>query len=166
MNRRGFPDLELVTHEGRRVRFYEDLVRDRIVMMNFFYVNCDGICPRSTGNLKQVQRLLDDRVGRDVHMYSFTLKPAEDTPAVLKQYAEGMELGRGWQLLTGRPAHIETLRRHLGFADRDPKVDEDVSNHIGLVVVGNDRIDRWAACPAISNPAEIVKLVRAMEPFK
>jgi cytochrome oxidase Cu insertion factor (SCO1/SenC/PrrC family) len=44
IRRRNFPELELRTHEGKRVRLYEDLVRDKIVVLNFFYATCQGIC--------------------------------------------------------------------------------------------------------------------------
>lgn len=37
-----FPDVELVTHEGRRVRFYRDLIQGKVVALNFMYVTCEG----------------------------------------------------------------------------------------------------------------------------
>lgn len=38
-----FPDTRLVDHRGRSHRFYSDLVRDRTVVIQFFYTTCDGI---------------------------------------------------------------------------------------------------------------------------
>ena len=35
-----FPNVELQTHDGRTVRFYEDLVEGKIVAINFMYVSC------------------------------------------------------------------------------------------------------------------------------
>src|SRR5215510_2917334 len=72
------PNLPLITHEGKRVLFYDDLVKDKVVALNFFFTHCDEICPLVTANLAKVQNLLGDQVGRDIHMYSFTLKPEED----------------------------------------------------------------------------------------
>src|SRR5262245_10481757 len=83
-----FPAVRLVTHEGKTVRLYEDLIKGNIVVINFFYATCKGICPPATANLLRVQALLKNRVGRDIFMYSFSLKPAEDTPAVLRRYAQ------------------------------------------------------------------------------
>jgi protein SCO1/2 len=37
------PNIALQTHEGRRVRFYDDLVRGRVVLINFIYTKCTGI---------------------------------------------------------------------------------------------------------------------------
>ena len=73
--RRHFPNVNLLTQDNRHVRFYDDLVKDKIVMFNFFYVSCTGICPASTANLVKVQQLLGSRVGHDIFMYSISLKP-------------------------------------------------------------------------------------------
>src|SRR5689334_13684001 len=60
------PDVALVTQDGRDVRFYDDLVRDRIVLINFMFARCRRYCPRTTANLVRVQQALGTRVGRDV----------------------------------------------------------------------------------------------------
>jgi len=73
------PNLPLLTHEGKRVLFYDDLVKDKKVSMNFFYAKCDEICPLVMANLAKVQRLLGKQVGSELFMYSFTLKPDEDS---------------------------------------------------------------------------------------
>jgi protein SCO1 len=163
---RRLPGVHLTTHTEQKVRFYEDLIKDRIVVINFMYVKCEGICPGMTMNLVKLQRALGARAGRDVFMYSISLKPHEDTPADLRKYVNAHEIGPGWLFLTGRADDTERLRRTLGFADPDPVLDKDISNHIGLVLAGNDRIDRWAACPALAEPEQIMKLVNWMGPVK
>jgi protein SCO1/2 len=155
-----FPNVELLTHEGQTVRFYDDLIHgNKIVVFNFMYVKCEGICMGMTHNLLQVQKLLGARVGRDIFMHSLTLKPAEDRPADLKMYAEMHGVKAGWLFLTGQSADIEVLRRKLGFVDPNPVFDKDVTQHIGLIRYGNEAIDRWAACPAQANPEQIAKSI-------
>ena len=159
-NRRDFPNVTLVTHENRKVRFYDDLVKGKIVLFNFFYTRCEGVCIPATANLRKVQNLLGDRVGRDIFMYSISLKPEEDTPSDLKDYREAYDItGPGWTFLTGPKANCELLRRRLGFADVDPERDRDVTQHSGLVVFGNEPLDSWTACPALATATEIVKAV-------
>ena len=155
-----FPNVPLVTHQGTKVRFYDDLLKGRTVLVNFFYIHClDGQCPLQTANLKRVHALLGDRVGREVFMYSVTLQPEVDRPALLRQYVEAFGIGPGWQFLTGRPADVERLRRKLGFADPDPKVDRDKSNHTGVVRYGNEAKSLWGGCPALAEPEVIVRAV-------
>ena len=84
-----FPDVVLRTHENKTVRFYDDLIRGKIVLINFMYATCKGLCPRQTANLVQVQKALENRIGRDIFMYSLTLKPEQHTPEVLREYAPG-----------------------------------------------------------------------------
>lgn len=69
------PNVELVTHEGRKVRFYDDLIKDKIVVTNFMYAQCEGICPAIISNLLRLQKLFGVSVNRDIYMYSITLTP-------------------------------------------------------------------------------------------
>ncbi len=133
VRRRYFPNVTLRTQDNREVRFYDDLLKDKVVTINFFFSKCDEICPMVTTNLVRVQKLLGDRVGREIFMNTITLKPEEDTPAVLKQYAEMHNIKPGWTLLTGKPDDIELLRRSLGFTNLDPRLDKDKTQHIGNI---------------------------------
>src|SRR6516225_7113525 len=137
IRQRYFPNLLLTTQEKREVRLYDDLIKDRVVLINFMFTSCNGICPRTTQNLVRVQQLLGERVGRDIFMYSFTLDPLHDTPDVLKEFASAHHVRPGWQFLTGKPEHMEQLRRRLGFVDPDPALDKDKESHIGNVRYGN-----------------------------
>lgn len=159
VRQRYFPDLVLTTHEGRRVRLYDDLIKDKIVIINFMYAKCDGICPPVTANLVKVQNLLGDRMGRDIFINSFTLKPEQDTPAALKRYADAYKVKPGWSFITGSPADLETVRRKLGFTDPDPVRDADKTNHIGNISYGNEPMIRWGGAPGTSRPEWIVKMV-------
>lgn len=154
-----FPNPVLYTHEGRPVRFYDDLIRDKLVVINMMYAVCEGICPKSTTNLQHVQNELGDRVGRDIFMYSITLQPRHDTPAVLKDYVEMRGIKPGWLFLTGKPDDIEAIRHVLGFYNPDPKADRDRSQHTGMVRIGNDAYDRWHMTPALGDPEPIVEAI-------
>ena len=158
-----FPDVVLWTQENKTVRFYDDLIKGKIVLINFMYATCKGLCPRQTANLVQVQKALGDRIGRDIFMYSLTLKPEQDTPEVLRDYARGHGVKPGWLFLTGKPDDIETLRRKLGFAYSNPARDKDKTKHIGVVLYGNEALDRWAACPAGTDASEIARYVLWMD---
>ena len=156
---RYFPNVVLTTHDGKKVRFYDDLIKDKIVLINCMYAKCDGVCPGITANLVRVQRALGARVGRDIFIYSISLKPEEDTPMMLRHYAQMHHVGPGWLFLTGNPADIELLRRRLGFTNPDPKLDADKTQHIGMVRYGNEPLQLWAACPGLAHASWIVESV-------
>lgn len=163
IQRRFFPNLPLVTHEGREVRFYDDLIKDKIVLLNMMYARCDGVCMPTTMNLVKVQKLLraqyGERFGREIVMYSLTLRPEQDSPAALRQYAAAHGTGPGWWFLTGKPADMEQLRRKLGYVDLDPQIDKTRLSHTGNVRYGNEARTIWSACPGLSKPSAIAEVI-------
>jgi protein SCO1 len=159
-----FPNVSLTNQEGKKVLFYDDLIKNKIVVINFMYTRCEGVCPGITTNLVRVQRILGDRVGRDIFMYSFSLKPKEDTPENMAAYAKMHKAGPGWQFLTGDPADLELLRRKLGFTNPDPAQDADVTQHIGNIRYGNEPLERWGACPGLSNAKFIAEEIGWLVP--
>lgn len=156
---RYFPNVLLTTHKGQKVRLYDDLIKDKIVLINFMYAKCEGICPGITTNLVRVQKLLGSRVGKDIFMYSFTLKPDVDTPEKMAEYAQMHNVGPGWQFLTGDVKEMEMLRRTLGFTNPDPTLDQDVTQHIGNVRYGNELLQQWGACPGMAKASFIADSV-------
>ena len=151
-----FPNAVLQTHEGKKVRFYDDVVKgNKIVVFNMMYTVCTNICPPNTANLLRVQEMLGARMGRDVFFYSLTLRPEMDTPQALMAYSKQYGVKPGWTLLTGRPADMEIIRRKLGFFDRDPEADANLSQHTGMVRMGNEAFDRWSMMPALLTPKQL-----------
>jgi protein SCO1 len=159
LQRRNFPNVKLQNQDGQEVRFYDDLIKDKIVTINFFYAKCEGICPTVTANLAKAQKILGDRVGKDIFMTSISLKPEHDTRAVLKEYADMFKARPGWSFLSGKPDDVEHLRRSLGFTNLDPRLDKDTSQHIGNVRMGNEPLMLWAACPGMARPEFIAKSI-------
>jgi len=90
-----FTNVAVRTQDGRTLRFYDDVMKGRILLINFFFTECDAICPLMTENLARVQALLAPRVGEDIFMVSITLRPDHDTPDVLAAYARAFGVGPG-----------------------------------------------------------------------
>lgn len=156
------PNLPLVTHEGNRVMFYDDLIKGKVVTLNFFFSKCDEICPTVTANLSKVQQLLGDDLGTKVHMYSFTLKPEEDDVNVLNHYRAMFHARPGWTFLTGKPDDMEQIRKGIGFTYPDPAIDRDKTQHIGNVRYGNEPLMLWGACPGMAKTQFVFEAIRWM----
>jgi protein SCO1/2 len=161
----GIPNVTLYTHEGKAVKAYDDLIRDKVVAINMMYTECRGICPGMTANLLRVQQMLSERAGRDVFMYSISLQPGRDTPHQLQAYAQEHGVGPGWLFLTGTPWDIESLRYGLGFYDIDPAVDANKVTHTGMVRIGNDQRKRWTMAPALAAPDQILAVINHVDPL-
>jgi protein SCO1 len=159
-----FTNVAVTAQDGRQLRFYDDVLKGKIVLINFFYTECDAICPLMTENLVRVQELLGERVGRDIFMASITLQPEHDRPEVLAGYARSYGVGPGWDFLTGERADIELLRHRLGFVDSDRLEDADLEQHIGTVRIANEPLHRWTMSPALLNPRALVWSVQRVMP--
>jgi len=145
-----FPNVELITQDGRRVKFYDDLLKGKIVVIDLIYTHCVDSCPLETARLVQVQRMLGDRMGKDVFFYSITLDPKRDTPEVLKAYAEKYHAGPGWLFLTGKKEDIELISKKTGlYSDPDPSSRD---GHTPSVLLGNEATGQWMRNSATDNP--------------
>lgn len=156
------PDIILRTHEDKPVRFFSDLVKDRIVLINFMYTECTSACIFNTSNLMEIHRLLGKRMGREIMILSISLDPKTDTPKVLKEYFNKFSGGKekkGWLFLTGDCEEIDQLRLTLGYYDPDPIIDAQRDSHAGLLTFGNDITNRWASLPIEMNTREIATTV-------
>jgi protein SCO1/2 len=152
---RYFPNVVLRTHDNQRVRFYDDLIKDKIVLINFFYTTCAVVCELATANLVKVAGALGDEVGKGVVMLSVTIDPDKDTPAALKKYALRHNTQPGWYFVTGARKDIDVLRGRLGLRDRD----DGAITHTGLLAYGRVATGQWAATPVMANPQTIARNV-------
>jgi protein SCO1/2 len=156
------PNVPLLTHEGKQVKFYDDLIKDKVVALNFFFTKCDEICPMVMANLANVQKLLGADVGTKIFMYSFTLKPEEDDVEVIRRYRQSLNAKPGWTYLTGKPADLEQIRRGIGFTYPDPAIDKDKTQHIGNVRYGNEPLMLWGACPGMAKVSFVAESISWM----
>lgn len=148
-----FPNVKLTTHEGKIVRFYDDLLKGKSVLVNPMFTACPDVCPLQTATLVQVKKILGERVGRDIFFYSISIDPEHDTPAVLKAYAEKFGAGGpGWLFLTGDPEDIELVTEKLGTirARQDP-LSRD-SHHEAIAMIGNEPTGQWTRHSAVDSP--------------
>jgi cytochrome oxidase Cu insertion factor (SCO1/SenC/PrrC family) len=148
-----FPNLTLLTQDNKPVRFFDDLLKGRIVMINFAFTTCTGICPPMTANLVKVQEYLGDRVGKDINMITISVDPIIDTPAELKKYANSFKVKPGWYFLTGKKEDVDKVLRKVGGYV------EDKMQHSGILIVGNVGTGEWLKIFAMAKPDEITDAV-------
>jgi protein SCO1 len=146
-----FPNIALVTHEGKTVRFFDDLIKEKVVVINFIFTRCPDACPLETARLREVQKILGDRVGQDVFMYSISIDPEYDTPEVLKRYREKFQVGPGWVFLTGNKDEIKLLRKKLGLYSEEEE-GGNLQAHSLSLIIGNQKTGQWMKGSPFENP--------------
>ena len=145
-----FPNVALVTHDGKTVRFYDDLLKGKSVAVNIIYTSCTDECPLETARLAQLQRLLGERMGKDIFFYSISIDPAHDTPEVLKAYMQKFGVGPGWTFLTGDAADIRAVTKKLGLSRYSDAANKD--GHTAILMVGDVPGGQWVRHSAVDNP--------------
>ena len=145
-----FPDVVLATQDGAKVRFYEDLVKGKNVAVNVIYTSCRDECPLETARMAEVQRLLGERMGKDIFFLSISIDPEKDTPQVLKAYAGRFGVGPGWLFLTGNKSDIKLLTRKLGLSRASDAFSKD--GHASSLMLGSDANGQWMRNSAVDNP--------------
>jgi protein SCO1 len=148
-----FKDIVLTDQNGHRVRLYEDVMKDRTIVMNSFFASCKGSCPIMTQTYTSLQDRFADHVGKDLMLVSITVDPKNDTPLRLAEYARKAKAKKGWILLTGTPDEVTRALKKIGQYSETPE------SHLNVMIVGNDKTGLWKKAFALAKPEEIAKIV-------
>lgn len=148
--------LSLVDQNGRRVDLYDDLIRNRTIVMNSFFASCTASCPVMARTFLHIQSKLGDRLGKEVILISITVDPEHDTPEKLREYARRIGAKPGWYFLTGSRAEVDAALRKIG---QHTDVREA---HMNIIIAGNDRTGLWKKALAIAPSEEVWRVVASV----
>jgi protein SCO1/2 len=151
-----FTDVELINQDGKKVRFYSDVLKGKTVVVNAFFTSCTSVCPPMNRNMEKIQEALGARVGRDVFLVSMTVDPEVDTPARMKEYAQKFHAGPGWIFLTGKKENLDWALYKLG------QYVEQKNDHKTIFIIGNEPTGLWKKAFGIANVAELVQVVESV----
>lgn len=150
------PDVALVDQDGRRVRFYSDLAKDKIVVISFIYTSCESVCSLQGAAYAKLQALLGERAGKEVILISISADPAVDTSERLKAWGEKFGAKQGWRLLTGDRSEIDRLAIALtGDSAR-------TGIHSPVVFIGNYEKGEKIRANALADPARLAGYIESL----
>jgi len=153
---KSYPNVPLINQDGKILHFYDDVIKDKVVSINFMFTSCGDSCPLETAKLRQVQKMLGDHLGKDVFMYSITVDPERDTAAVLKAYMKKFNVGPGWQFLTGKKQDIDLVRKKLGMYTTD---EDELSDHHINFMLGNEKTGQWLKRTPFDLPETLISVM-------
>lgn len=150
-----FSNLELVNQDGQTVRFFDDVLKDKVVVVNFIFTNCEGACPLMTHKLTLVRDRLEGHIGDPIQFVSLSLDPKRDTPAAMKAFAKSHDADHeGWVFLTGKPENLDAIIKRFGqFTD-------DIEAHSTMVLAGNVNAAHWIKILPQEQPPAIAEKLR------
>jgi cytochrome oxidase Cu insertion factor (SCO1/SenC/PrrC family) len=148
-----FGDTRLVDQNGEGHRFYSDLLKGKTVVINAFFTECTGTCPVMSAAMREIQDHFGARMGKDVVVLSISVDSRNDTPEVMKAYADRFGAGPGWYFLSGQKSDVDAVLAKLGQAT------EFREGHKTVFLVGNVPTRLWKKVDGMSKPEEIIALV-------
>jgi protein SCO1/2 len=148
-----FSDVELLDQDGRKVRFYSDVLKGKTVVINAFFTTCTSVCPPMNRNMEKIQEALGDRLGKDVFLVSISVDPETDTPPRLKEYAQKFHARAGWFFLTGKKENVNWALYKVG------QYVEDKQDHTTGIIIGNEKTGLWKKAFGLAKAADLVQIV-------
>jgi len=150
------PNVVLRDAQGRAFAFRPESFRGKVVVVDFIFTTCTTICPALSSVMASVQRGLGEQMGKDVLLLSISVDPANDTPPVMRAYAQRIGAGKDWLWLTGNTGDIARVLRAFGLSSGKP------NDHPPLILVGDPAKNRWQRWVGVPTPAAVVERTREM----
>jgi cytochrome oxidase Cu insertion factor (SCO1/SenC/PrrC family) len=139
------------------VRFFDDVLKDKVVVINFIFTNCDGACPLMTHKLSLVRDRMEGQIGDTVQFVSLSIDPERDTPAAMKEFAKTHHADHdGWVFLTGKPENLDYIIKRLG------QYTADVEAHSTMMLAGNVNAAHWIKIQPYDQPPAITEKLQAL----
>lgn len=151
-----FTDTVLINQDGQRMRFYTDLLKDKVVIINTFFTTCTSVCPPMSKSLQALQTWLGDRLGKEANIISISVDAEVDTPPRLKDYAQKYKARPGWYFLTAKKQDAEVALRKIGMFV------EDKDDHSTIIIIGNLQTGLWKKAMGLAKPEDLIKVVESV----
>jgi protein SCO1 len=145
-------DFTVQDQNGKSLKFYTDLVKGKVVAINFVFTTCTAICPSLTATFRKVQQQLVEHKF-DAQLISISVDPTTDTPERLHAFAEKFNAEPGWTFVTGNSSDIELLLKEMGVFVANK------NDHTPMVLIGNEKAGYWTRAYGLSSPDALVKLL-------
>jgi protein SCO1 len=146
------PDVTVQDQNGKSLNFYTDLVKGKVVAINFVFTTCTTICPPLTATFRRVQQQLAEQ-NSSAQLISVSVDPAIDTPERLRDFAAKFKAEPGWAFVTGNTSDINSLLQQLGVAVTNK------NDHTPMILIGNDEAGYWTRAYGLSSPTSLVKMI-------
>jgi protein SCO1/2 len=151
-----FTNTELIDQNGRSVRFYQDVMKDKVVVIDSFHTACKSTVPVMNSNFKRLQEAFPADLGKRLLFISVTVDPVTDTSAVVSKYAKQQQARDGWLFLTGTKENVSFMLNKLGLYVDNPE------DHLTIFLIGNDTTSLWKKAFGLAKPDDLIAVVKSV----
>lgn len=145
------PDVKVTTQDGRTVDFYSDLIKGKVVAVNFVFTSCSTVCPPMGAIFGKLQ---EQRA--DAHLVSVSIDPEVDTPAKLKAWSRKFGARPGWTLVTGKKDDIVRILKAMNAYS------PDYVNHQPVTLLGNDATGTWKRSYGFTSATKLAAMLEEL----
>jgi protein SCO1 len=150
------PDVTVLDEDGKDVRFYSELVKGKIVAINFIFTTCTTVCPPLGATFARLQRSINPELAKEVRLISISVDPAVDNPERLKAWAGKFGAQPGWKLVTGSKAELDKLLRALGGYTAQKE------DHTPTVLIGDAQRNKWTRVYGVAKYARLADAIEQL----
>jgi protein SCO1 len=150
------PDLVILDQDGKKALFYSQMLKGKVVAINFIYTTCTAFCASQGAIFSRLQALLGDKLGSSVHLITITTDPEADTPERLKTWSVKFGAKAGWSLVTGEKGAVDEILKALtGDVGRK-------GMHSPVVLIGDVDQGLWIRDYGLAEPERLAATIEQM----
>ncbi|HEX6126655.1 MAG TPA: SCO family protein [Pyrinomonadaceae bacterium] len=151
-----FTNTELIDQSGRKLRFYDDVLKGKVVVINPFHTTCKSTVPVMNGNIQKIGDAFPANLSKNLFFVSITVDAETDTPSAINAYAKQVKAKPGWLFLTGTKDNVSIVLKKLGLYV------EDKESHSTLLLIGNDSTGLWKKAFGLAKSDDLIPIVRSV----
>jgi protein SCO1 len=151
-----FSNTELINQNRERMRLYQDILKDRVVIINAFHTSCASTIPLINRNLQKISKAFANNLGKELFIVSITVDSINDTPEKLKEYAKNYGAKPGWLFLSGEKDNVDQALKKFGLYV------ENIESHSTVLIMGNGRTGLWKKAYGLAKAEELIPIVESV----
>jgi len=159
---RYIPNIQLITQDNIAVKFH-DLIKNKVAIISMFYATCDKKCVPLGKHMKKCIDFIGNDIitQKNIVFIHITLDAMNDQVKELIQFRKNIEATNinSWTFVTGNYNELEILRYKLGMYEPDPEMDKIKSNHSGMSLIMNERLNKKCMCTPFENVINISRKI-------
>lgn len=153
-------DSKWQNQNGKELQLRDLKGKNLVVVMIF--TSCQTACPILVADMQKIAAKIDPKKSEETTMVLVSIDPENDTPEVLKKYAQERKMNdEQWTLLTSDKESIRELANVL--AVKYKKISPIIFSHSNIITVFNKKGEMVHQAEGTVNSAEVAKFVNELK---
>jgi protein SCO1 len=148
------PDVELLRYDGARTRLLPAM-KGHATAVHLMFASCTTTCPIQAAIFRQVQDRMPGMEKSGIQLFSLSINPEVDTPAILAAWLRHYHAGPAWLAAAPVPRDLRRLKEFFGSGNDA----SDHSTQVNILDRSGNLVWRTFELPS---PGEIAAALRTV----